>query len=71
VRESTPIDPRRRAFAEALGHAIADLVWCEIVEAEPQKIDAPESKSEASLEKEKNDTHRCYGHTNELATGTG
>ena len=25
-----PLDPRRRAFAEALGHLLAEVVWCEI-----------------------------------------
>ena len=63
-----PLDPRRRAFAEALGHALTESVWREIVEAEPQKTDAPESNSEAPMEK-KNATHRTYGHPTELATG--
>ena len=68
---SALIDPRRRAFAVALGHAIAEAVWREIVEEESQNTDAPESNSEASLEKENNATHGKYDHAGQLATGTG
>ena len=68
---SAPVDPRWRAFAEALGHALAEAVWREITDAEPQKIDAPEWNSEASVEIKNNATHGSYGHPNEIATGTG
>ena len=38
-----PPDPRRRAFAEALGRLVADLTWREIVGSNgaPQKGAAP------------------------------
>lgn len=34
-----PLDSHRRAFAEALGHLVAELVWREVVRAEPQNED--------------------------------
>ena len=30
MTEHPPLDPRRRAFAEGLGHLIAELVWREV-----------------------------------------
>ena len=34
MTESTPIDPLRKAFAEALGRAVAESVWREITGAQ-------------------------------------
>jgi hypothetical protein len=33
---SQPLDPRRRAFADALGHLLAELAWREVVGADSQ-----------------------------------
>ena len=39
MRRPPPLDPRRRALAEALGHLLGDLVWQEVVRAGPQDED--------------------------------
>jgi len=39
VRRPPPLDPRRRALAEALGHLLGDLVWQEVARAGPQDED--------------------------------
>lgn len=38
VTTRQPLDPRREAFAKAVGHLLAEAVWTEIVEAAPQDI---------------------------------
>ena len=31
-----PLDPQQKAFADALGHLVAEIVWREVVGADPQ-----------------------------------
>jgi len=68
MTEPTPLDRRLGAFAEALGHAVAESVWREIRGAESQKTDAPEWKSEAPKENNYDETNRNYKLNNAFAT---
>jgi hypothetical protein len=36
VTPPAPLDPRRKAFAQGLGHLLGELVWREIVGADSQ-----------------------------------
>jgi hypothetical protein len=36
VSPPAPLDPRRKAFADALGHLVAELVWREVVGAKEE-----------------------------------
>jgi hypothetical protein len=61
VTHSTPKDPRRRAFAEALGHAIAEAVWRDITGAEvsPKNTDPRQTgQAERGSVKEREDAGR-------------
>jgi hypothetical protein len=37
VSPPAPLDPQRRAFADAIGHLVAALVWREVVGADLQE----------------------------------
>ena len=45
----TPADPRRRAFAEALGRLVAAAVWREVAVGESQPPEGERPASDAAL----------------------
>jgi hypothetical protein len=38
VSPPAPLDSRRRAFAEALGRLVAEVVWRDVVGVDPQNV---------------------------------
>lgn len=58
--QRAPLDPRRRAFARAIGHAIADAVWADLTgQSSPQSGTAPHAVAgEAEAVPRTNSGHR-------------